>query len=145
MAINRGVRKKTRGLRSVALQENIEDPMGGRSNQQRSYGTNGENLEIMNIVKKRKLKHLDMIWETKVNKYRFCSLFSKGKSMEEGEYHDLKINFFKAALNKAFIPRMIANIWLCRYTIKKNAVGGRRLHYQEMLYLVILSRLLQGL
>lgn len=51
MDINRGNRKKARGLRSVALHENT----GGRSDQQTSEGTNKENLETMNTIKRRKL------------------------------------------------------------------------------------------
>lgn len=42
MDINRGNRRKTRGLRNVALQANIEDLMGGQIDQQSSDGTNEE-------------------------------------------------------------------------------------------------------
>lgn len=40
MDINRGNRKKTRDPRSVALQDNIEDIMGGQCDRLHSDGTN---------------------------------------------------------------------------------------------------------
>lgn len=52
MDINRGNRRKTRCLQNVALQQNIEDLIGGKSNQQNGYGTNEEKFRNNDHEKK---------------------------------------------------------------------------------------------